>query len=747
MRPFLRRLAAALLLATLGIASLPTAEACGPWPIEVLFWFPSSSGVSLEELVAGNLGILDRGQDRERLILAYRHLAGLGVPAADREAALAAFGPGEPEGSYVESWLAARGQVPGVSQIAWLEIDRDFERHPDGTLTYYDFTNCLGDAFSTAIATLAARVARFGAESREVREWLAGQDVVFARCREGSDPPAPLDASWDPLLRRDRDYQIAAALFYALRYDEAAAKFAAIARDAASPWSRFGTYLAGRSRLRAGDFDGAERAFRAVLASSELASLHASATGLLQLARLRRDPAAVRRELAARLTAPAPEAAAFGSAVFGDYVRLVRQLPAETLVADDDLAAWLQAMTTLDSREAVIARWRERQSLPWLVAALARTDGGEPEAGEILTAAAAAAVPQASPAFLTVAFHRARLLVAAQRHDEARAVLAALPGPAELSRASSNRLQWLRASLAANLDDYLRLALLPPVAVGYEDVAEATVWEEGFAEYENGATLLPDAAVMVLNRAVPDAELARLAGPASPLPEAWRRRVFHAAVTRAVIRDDVQLGRTLAPLAAELAPADGEPESDAASARGIAGELAAWLAAQDDEERRFTGALGLLHFPGLHPNLRLDVDDRAPLAEIDSLGGNWWCDGATEPHGTGDLLDEPAARFLSPAALARVREHPPLEGVPAGPVFLGEIVLAFARAHPDDARVPEALHLVVRATRYGCGHSYGDAEGQAALTANGRVSKSAFDLLHRRYPKSPWTAETPYWFQ
>ena len=62
--------------------------------------------------------------------------------------------------------------------------------------------------------------------------------------------------------------------------------------------------------------------------------------------------------------------------------------------------------------------------------------------------------------------------------------------------------------------------------------------------------------------------------------------------------------------------------------------------------------------------------------------------------------------------------------------------MAFAKTHPEDSRVPEALHLTVRATRHGCT----DKE-------SGSYSKQAFQLLHKQYPKSEWAKRTPYWFQ
>jgi len=71
-------------------------------------------------------------------------------------------------------------------------------------------------------------------------------------------------------------------------------------------------------------------------------------------------------------------------------------------------------------------------------------------------------------------------------------------------------------------------------------------------------------------------------------------------------------------------------------------------------------------------------------------------------------------------------------------VFLGERVFKYQDAHPTDARVAEALHRVVRVTRYGC---------TRGLEANTRVSKAAFTRLHRAFPKTKWAKETPYWFE
>jgi hypothetical protein len=74
--------------------------------------------------------------------------------------------------------------------------------------------------------------------------------------------------------------------------------------------------------------------------------------------------------------------------------------------------------------------------------------------------------------------------------------------------------------------------------------------------------------------------------------------------------------------------------------------------------------------------------------------------------------------------------------VPTAPDYFGRIVLSWASKHPKDERVPEALHLVVKSTRFGCSDA-----------ASGDYSRSAFRLLHARYPDTAWAKMTPFWFR
>jgi len=57
-------------------------------------------------------------------------------------------------------------------------------------------------------------------------------------------------------------------------------------------------------------------------------------------------------------------------------------------------------------------------------------------------------------------------------------------------------------------------------------------------------------------------------------------------------------------------------------------------------------------------------------------------------------------------------------------------------SHATDARVAEALHRVVRATRFGC-----------TTDTSPDTSREAFTLLHKLFPQSEWAKQTPYWFR
>ena len=118
-----------------------------------------------------------------------------------------------------------------------IEIDNDKRSG------YVYYINCLPDAFRNAAKTLDDRVTKNGVGD-DTKEWVKGQDAVFANCGGDAAAPAELTAgpSW---LKQDRSYQIAAALLYQGKNAEPRTVSKTIAKDKSSR----GTRLPGSSRL------------------------------------------------------------------------------------------------------------------------------------------------------------------------------------------------------------------------------------------------------------------------------------------------------------------------------------------------------------------------------------------------------------------------------------------------------------------------------------------------------------------
>jgi hypothetical protein len=255
---------------------------------------------------------------------------------------------------------------------------------------------------------------------------------------------------------------------------------------------------------------------------------------------------------------------------------------------------------------------------------------------------------------------------------------------------------------------------------------------------------------------MPVAELAAAVHVKSVAP-LLRNDLAVATWTRAALLDQPNVASAVAPTAVAAIP-----ELKSATAN--------YQAATTRDARRFAIVFTLLHFPGVRPWVIAGLQRTESPMKIDNFRDNWWCSAlrpdpkiydydetrrsvlprlvakdekqsaaqpVTSPAGGPQRrlkLPSPPPPFLSVAERKRVAaERAALNAMGAAPTFLASETINWAKAHPDDPRVPEALHLAVRATRYGC-------EPATPL------SKQAFELLHRRYPKSDWTEKTPYYY-
>lgn len=229
------------------LQTVPTVRACGPESLEPIFVFRESPDLPFSDFTAGKIGIVQPTFGKKTLAIAYRYLnGGAFSPDDQKELVIALKGspPEDDDDKAIKAWIAARQELAGKDE----RLPEIYAERKNGGYDF--FPNCARNAFEVAIQTLKDRSAQYGADDRNVRDWLAAQDLVFQNCSGGSTIPAdpgPGLATW---LVKDRQYQIAAAYFYSLDFDKARLRFAAIAADVESPWRETADYLIARTLVR-----------------------------------------------------------------------------------------------------------------------------------------------------------------------------------------------------------------------------------------------------------------------------------------------------------------------------------------------------------------------------------------------------------------------------------------------------------------------------------------------------------------
>ena len=464
---------------------------------------------------------------------------------------------------------------------------------------------------------------------------------------------------------------------------------------------------------------------------------------------------------------------------FGPEPEKPRSINAALL--QDDMTNWVYHArdTTAGAYGYAHKRWTERKSLPWLLLALASAGPSSEGLQALLTASGE--LPETHPGFPMAAFHRARLLLSLHRQEEARPLLDHLIalGAERISPSAMNLARALRLPLARSREELVEDLLRQVVGIenpngesvdelwaGGSDLSLVAQWAvsvdhaEGrsfFKSYGPSHALVQADGATLLNLCVPTSVMVELA-KSPKTPAHLRREWLRCAWARYVVLDDLGSAFHLAPEVIRV-----EPELKA--------PLEAFLAA-DVADRANVAAWILVHHPGLRwyvsqsLNSRTyqptrkpgDYDwvhgyrlkDRHPFRDsfwprLEDLQGREWSRwsgfwfGTNSPFGYEHALRRVfgiqrvgVPVFLNDAERSRLdREAGQLKELEDGPTWLCKRVLAWTKAHPEDPRIPEALHYAVRATRIG---------GATDL------SKACFQILHRKYGKTPWATKTPYYF-
>ncbi len=710
------------IFAAFGAAALLFACSSDPGP----FFTPPEIPENQLAFNSGKIGLLTPALTKENELIAFRLLSGLkmdqGSTTGGRKAAVPA-GQGINPFAGQEAWLEKRKTVQDPPAPAFINAYRS--KSSGDQYVYYE--NCLGDAFLTAARTLEDRQVTYSS-APALKNWASAQDQVFRNCGgDKPDYPDPLPGAASSLQRADRDYQIAAAHFYSEDFGGAEQRFRAIANDPGTPWRHVASYLVARTLLREASLQNnaaalakAREQLMQIASDPSAAPLNESARKMLEHLGAVEHPGTTLESLSARLSAP--QSPTLDDAI-QQSVFVLKAASFQTALAKPDLPEpfdWVQTLEKGDSEHA-LQRWRSRNSLPWLTLALMYSSGKDSAVPELL--AQADAVPTSSPAFGTVSYNAIRLSIERGDTSGLRAKLDRLLVRADgQSDSLVNAWRAERMRVAGSFDDFLRWAPRKPIAA-------KDYLADYLAQTNVDSEILAEDSAYVLNSLTPLKKLNHAAH--SKLLPAWSAAdVALAGWTRAFMLNDLATARELAPVVAKAHP---DWQTSLVPDTGLRADR--W---------KFQAALLIALHRQFQPTVRVNY-----RTELNS-SGSWWCPVEAAPGlGGVDRNNSISWRLpvvFTPSNEVLSQEDRDVAGHEAGELyekgstemFLAPIIFAWAKTHPDDPQVPQALHRLVVVTRYGCRN--GDA-------STGQISKAAFDLLHKQYPKDQWTAQTPYWFK
>lgn len=765
MKKISHALSVSVLTCSLFALSSTPAQACGPSFVLPVFAMDSRPE-QFDNFANGNVGIIYPTFNRSALLVSYREFNKLPFSAKEQQDLVrnwqAEYDNADVntanKDTAINNWIAARKQVAGNEAEPKIYTDRT---NPE---SYSSFTNCTAGAFDNATKTLVARIEKNKADDANVKDWLRGQDQVFANCSEAKDMPSPVAADAPEWLKNDRDYQLAAAYFYATQYDEAKNRFAQIAKNTASPWHDVSAYLIARTFLRQASaisddeaqhdklltyYKQAEDQLNSVLADASLASVHQPAKQLLNLISFRLHPEALHETLAKKLANSAENPTLFQDVT--DYRRLLDKAAGEEMTEESktlnakfrqnsELTDWIFTVQSeeKDAYAHALEKWQATKNPAWLVASLMKASADSPDVANLMTAGLA--IDKASPAFASANFHAVRLQIAQGQIDAARKALdAILSDSSSLTRSAVNQFLSERLQLAQDLAEFVKFSQRQAVNFAYDEsefllvdvTAMPKAGEEDYNKNERAwaKRVMFDAdATRILNTSMPLVLLKEIALHPD-LPDYLRSRVALSAWVRAVILGDDKSAQELAPEVGQLIPE-------------LKSYMASYSQAKDAKARNYEAVWTLLKNPATRPFVDQGMGRMTAFDSIDDYRDNWWCDNSYLSNLTGNdgkvVAAAPAPVFLSKEQLAQATEENAkiTQLAASGANFLAIKTSEWAKSAPKEKRLPEALALAVKSTRYGCQNC-----------DTGKASKTAFDILKDRFGSSEWKKKTPYWFK
>lgn len=736
------------LLFTFNMNYVP-AQACS-FGTAPYFVYSTHPDMPLKKFAAGQLGILESTYARSYLLAAHRYLSGAPLSKEEQEGIVALWDERINASDYscnpnTAEWIKLRATIPGASKVSEIDTERSV-----GKDSYEFYCNAQSSSFATAVDSLKKMIAKYSVGSKEVKEWLDAQDKVFSNCgsprySEKAPPvaiPEALPAGSDPYLMKERNYQIAAANFYAQNFDQARKDFEAIAVDQDSRWNKTSGYLAVRAMIRKATLadkldltllkEAGDR-IKVLHADSSYSAFKEDLTDLANFIAARVEPAEHLKRLVKEkidkqnvneITKTLDRILEPG----GDESVEVSYEKAPKDLKEIEVVDWILDFQSSDDASSAhaVERWKNTHSTPWLVAAIMGADSESPALKELVAAARA---EKSKEAQWTLFYHANRLDIDSGKGDAVRTILDKMLStpPTDIPAGALNKLKLQRLPLSRNLDELVKFGVQAPLAVcsngGTAEIPdEAQKIEETGKPEVTTPQFTAELADVLANR-LPVSMLRQIA--ANPkLPKDLKNNLAWTSWVRAVLIGDEAEAKLLGPIVKSLKPARAK-------------FIDAYLSAATPEARKFAAVFLMLKYSSAEPNVTW-----GPLNDDEYGDGSgwWWSDApilkVEEPYDSETPIEKFDPAFLTAAQKAQVTQQlAKLKKVEAAPNYFAHVVLAYAKAHPADPRVPEALHLGVKATRYGVTND-----------ATKVLSKQMYQVLHSKYKANVWTKQTPYYY-
>lgn len=204
-----------------------------------------------------------------------------------------------------------------------------------------------------------------------------------------------------------------------------------------------------------------------------------------------------------------------------------------------------------------------------------------------------------------------------------------------------------------------------------------------------------------------------------------QHRLTLAVWTRALLLRNYEVALQVAPAVTKMSPEMRPLMKD-------------FLAARNPSDREHAALYLLLKSPGLTPFVSGNLNHTWPGEEADYyFESAWWCAPSETEYRNGQEVRKvvSAPPFINPQQLTAAKEeYEKLAALGDAKTYLGQQVLAWAKAEPNDTRIPEALFIAFKANesyKYGCNGWEHDEE----------IQQQSQELLRERYAASSWSAK------